>query len=150
MRVYNTPQGKFLCRMDLACKKILDDFWFYSIEDLESIIDIIRSGCGDEFASDFGKLLQDYNDFTEESMTDAVCYNSENEDDSENADDSDTDYDLCELESRLEAVETKMTQINKLCKSASGLLAILSFGQKSKFGDILKDLKEIEKLSETL
>ena len=141
MRVYDTPQGKFLCNMNLECKKILDDFWIYSIEDVESIIDVIRSGCGDEFASDFGKLLQDYNDFTEESLTDAVCYSTEN------ADEDDTDYDICELEDRLEAVEKKLTQINKLCKSASGLLAILSFGQKSKFGDILKDLKEIERLS---
>ena len=141
MRVYDTPQGKFLCDMNLECKKILDDFWIYSIEDIQSIIDIIRSGCGDEFASDFGKLLQDYNDFTEESLSDVVCYNTEN------SDDNDTDYDICELEDRLEATEKKLSQIHKLCKSASGLLAILSFGQKSKYSDILKDLKEIERLS---
>ena len=141
MRVYNTPNGKFLCDMSLKEKKILDDFWFYSIPDVESIIDIIRSGCGDEFATDFGKLLQDFNDFTEETLSDAICYNSEN------ADEIGTCYEINELEDRLEAAEKKLAQIHKLCKSASGLLSILSFGQKSKFGDILKDLKEIEKLS---
>lgn len=144
MRVYDTPSGKFLCDMDLKEKKILDDFLFYSINDVESVIDIIRSGCGDEFASDFGKILQDFNYLTEETLTDAICYNSENRDE------DDTDYDLCELEDRLEATEKKLSQIHKLCKSASGLLSILSFGQKSKFDGILKDLKEIERLSETL
>ena len=141
MRVYDTPNGRFLCDMDLIPQKAMDDFYIYTINDLSTIIEIIRSGCGDQFANDFGKLLQDFNDFTEETLCDAVCYQTENQVE------SDIDYDYEAMENRLESAEGKLSKINKLCKSSAGLLAILSFGRKDKFAEILRDLKEIERLS---
>lgn len=148
MRVYDTPNGRFITSMDVVPKKCIDECEIYTISDLDTVIDIIRSGCGDDFANDFRKIMDDLDYFNSETLEDAIVCAMEAEIEDRDLENDTLSRDLRSAEKKLKSAEKHLSDINAIVKSLQKFVMILSFGQAEKYKDLIKDLNRIEKLSE--
>lgn len=131
MRVYETPSGKRICDMSLD---ELDSGQIV-FKDIDSIFDIIRDNCGDEFTDDFRKLMDDF-----------LYFNSEwAVEESTSLYESDIDY-AAELE-RLEQLERNMYAIRKTARMLQQRIALMNLNKSSSFSKIQSDIDDIVSLS---
>ena len=129
MRVYETPSGKKICDMRLD---ELEDGQM-AFKDMDAIFNVIRENCGDEFADDFRKLLDDYEYFNSEYIYDATM----------RTEDAELDKEL----ERLEELERNMYSIRKLAKLLQQKISLMNFNKSSAFKDIVYDIDTIVTLS---
>lgn len=137
MRVYDTPSGRYICNMTFSpISKDINDCRneIYSIDDLSTIIDIIRKGCGDQFADDLSTLLEDYLYCN----TQALEYFAEELDEYERHE-SDDDSEN----------NAKMLEIKRLLNKTQALLKVLTFGQTDKYKDVFEALARIQNLCDS-
>lgn len=127
MRVYETPLGKRICDMSLD---ELDNGQVV-FKNIDSIFDIIRDNCGDEFTEDFRKLMDDF-----------LYFNSEFSADNYNAE---AEYDA-ELD-RLEHLERSMYAIRKTASRLQQRIALMNLNKSSSFSKIQSDIDDIVSLS---
>lgn len=131
MRVYETPSCKRICDMSLD---ELDSGQIV-FKDIDSIFDIIRDNCGDEFTDDFRKLMDDF-----------LYFNSEWAiEESTSLYESDIDY-AAELE-RLEQLERNMYAIRKTARMLQQRIALMNLNKSSSFSKIQSDIDDIVSLS---
>lgn len=104
----------------------------YEITDVDTIVEIIRDGCGDEFADLFMRLIADYQFLNEEAM-EANCFDYDS--DIESDDDCDVASD-------------HLHQIKELTNGLESKLKALTFGMGSKFDPIVERIRKIRNLSE--
>lgn len=129
MRVYETPSGKKIC--DMRLDELEDGQMVF--KDMDSIFRVIRENCGDEFADDFRKLLDDYEYFNSEYICDSAL----------RTEDAELDKEL----ERLEALERNMYSIRKLAKLLQQKISLMNFNKSSAFKDIVYDIDTIVTLS---
>ena len=138
MNVFETPAGKFLCDMSLVENKSKFD-GVYTFADSETIIDIIRANCGDQFADAFSKLLEDFNFLNTEILYDHLL-------------DQDVSDDATDEAERLAGCIAEQTEtfanIYKLSRKAECELKALTFGVTKKYEKVFSTLREIEDLCE--
>lgn len=127
MRVYETPLGKRICDMSLD---ELDNGQVV-FKNIDSIFDIIRDNCGDEFTEDFRKLMDDF-----------LYFNSEFSADNYNAE---AEYDA-ELD-RLEHLERDMYAIRKTASRLQQRISLMNLNKSSSFSKIQSDIDDIVALS---
>lgn len=108
----------------------------YEITDIDTMVEIIRDGCGDEFADLFMRLIVDYQFLNEEAM-EANCFDSDSDSDSDI--ESDYDYDVA---------SDHLHQVKELTNGLESKLKALTFGMGSKFDPILERIRKIRNLSE--
>ena len=131
MRVYETPLGKRICDMSLD---ELDNGQVV-FKNIDSIFDIIRDNCGDEFTEDFRKLMDDF-----------LYFNSEwAVEESTSLYESDIDY-AAELE-RLEQLERNMYAIRKTARMLQQRIDLMNLNKSSSFSKIQSDIDDIVALS---
>lgn len=129
MRVYETPSGKKIC--DMRLDELEDGQMVF--KDMDSIFRVIRENCGDEFADDFRKLLDDYEYFNSEYICDSAL----------RTEDAELDKEL----ERLETLERNMYSIRKLAKLLQQKISLMNFNKSSAFKDIVYDIDSIVTLS---
>ena len=129
MRVYETPSGKKIC--DMRLDELEDGQMVF--KDMDSIFRVIRENCGDEFADDFRKLIDDYEFFNSEYIYDSTM----------RTEDAELDKEL----ERLEALERNMYSIRKLAKLLQQKISLMNFNKSSAFKDIVYDIDTIVTLS---
>ena len=138
MNVFETPVGKFICDMQLVENKSKFD-GVYTFADTKTIIDIIRANCGNQFADDFSKLLDDFIFLNTEVLYDHLL-------DLEVSDDATDEAE--KLAECVSAQTERFSDIYTLSKKAECELKALTFGLTKKYENILYALKRIRELCE--
>ena len=138
MNVFETPAGKFLCDMSLMENKSKFD-GVYTFADSETIIDIIRANCGDQFADAFSKLLDDFIFLNTEVLYDHLLDQDISDDASDEAE---------RLAGCVSAQTERFSDIYRISKRAECELKALTFGLSGKFKKVFSSLNEIKELCE--